>query len=145
MMNPGFNALSQLPGRWNTNLREQLLLIESDPGLCESRRLLLASLGVPVHAVHSHLEVFQQAGGNRYNLIVLDVLRDPEHAPEIAEFARVNWPEAKILLLGPGCGSLDDWLYDDLVDPYCNPAGVIESAKDLLDHARAERIIQPRN
>jgi hypothetical protein len=142
MMHPGFNELPQLPGQWNVKFTEQLLLVEADPGLCESRRLLLSSLGAQVHAVHCHLEVFHLIGENHYNLIVLDVLRDPEHASQVAEFARANWPAAKILLLGPGRGCLDDWLYDDLVDPYCNPAGVIEAAQSLLDHARAERLIR---
>jgi hypothetical protein len=75
-------------------------------------------------------------------LIVLDMSDEEEHASQIAEFVRANWPEAKILLLGQNCRHLDDWLYDDIVDPCCNPAGFMQSAQRLLEWARTGQMVR---
>lgn len=141
MANPGINAPNQNLSQWNATFTEQVLLVESDSDLRESRRLLLTSLGLPVHAVGYHLEVFQLLRESHYSLIVVDLLHSEEYASQIAEFVRASWPEAKILVLGQSCGHLDDWLYDDVVDPCCNPEGLIQSAQHLLEWARTGRMI----
>jgi hypothetical protein len=138
----GFSSPNQPPSQWNASFVEQILLIESDTELRESRCLLLSSLRLPVHAVGCHLEVFQLLRENRYTLIVLGLLHDEERASQVAGFARANWPAAKILLLGRSCGHLDDWLYDDIVDPCCNPAGFIQSAQRLLEWARTGQLLR---
>jgi DNA-binding NtrC family response regulator len=142
MANLGFDPPHQPRSQWNASFVEQILLVESDPELRESRRLLLSSLRLPVHAVDCHLEVFRLLRENRYTLIVLGLLHDEEHASQVAGFVRANWPAAKILLLGRGCGHLDDWLYDDIVDPCCNPAGLIQSAQRLLEWARTGKLLR---
>ena len=77
-------------------------------------------------------------------MIVVDLLHSEEYASQIAEFVRASWPEAKLLVLGQSCGHLDDWLYDDVVDPCCNPEGLIQSAQHLLEWARPDADL-PRN
>jgi CheY-like chemotaxis protein len=138
----GFNPLNQPPSRWNASFVEQILLVESDPKLRESRCFLLSSLRLPVHAVGYPLEGFQLLRDSRFTLIVLDMSDEEEHASQIAEFVRANWPEAKILLLGQNCRHLDDWLYDDIVDPCCNPAGLMQSAQRLLEWARTGQMVR---
>jgi hypothetical protein len=142
MANLGIVPPNQHPGQWDASIIEQLLLVEPDPELRESRCLLLSSLRLTVHAVGYHLDLFQLLRENRYRLVVLELLRNEEHASQIAGFVRVNRPEAKILLLGQSCGDLDDWLYDDIVDPCCNPAGIVQSAQGLLEWARTGRLIR---
>jgi hypothetical protein len=39
---------------------------------------------------------------------------------------------AKILLLGRPSENFDDPLYDDAVNPSCNPSGIVETADRLL-------------
>jgi hypothetical protein len=141
MTNLGINAPNQSLTQWSAEFTEQALLVESHSDLRESRRLLLSSLGLPVHAVGCPIEVFQLLRESHYTLIVLDLLNSEEYASHIPEFVRANWPGAKILLLGQSCGHLDDWLYDDVVDPCCNPAGLIQSAQHLLEWARTGRMI----
>jgi hypothetical protein len=141
MTNFGFNLVPKAGSPWNAKFTEHLLLVEADPGLRESRRLLLCSLGVQVHAVGTHREVYQLLRETPYSLVILDVPRDPDQATQFAEFAGARWPAAKILLLGRGC-SLDDWLYDDVFDPYCNPGGFIQCVQSMLERAQAERLIR---
>jgi hypothetical protein len=127
-----FNAQKHSAGQWNATFTPKTLLVESDPEIRQSRQLLFASLGLSVHAVGCYPEVFQLLGENRYQLIVLDLLHNREDASQIAQLGRVRWPEAKILLLGYSCGSLDDWLYDDLVDPRRSSSTLVESVQRLL-------------
>jgi CheY-like chemotaxis protein len=142
MENLGLKPPNQHSVQWNASFTERLLLVEPDLELRESRSLLLSSLRLTVHAAGYHLDLFQLLHENRYKLIVLELLRNEEYASQVAEFVRENWPEAKILLLGQSCGDLDDWLYDDIVDPCCNPAGIIQSAQRLLEWARTGRLIR---
>jgi hypothetical protein len=61
MANPGINHPNQHPGQWDASFTEQLLLVESDAELRESRCLLLSALRLTVQAVGYHPEVFSTA------------------------------------------------------------------------------------
>lgn len=108
------------------------LLVDSDPELRDSRYLLLSSLHIPVHIVSSYAEVFQLTEPSCYNLVVLSTRPNDKQASYVAVFVRNRWPTAKILLLGVNCGCLDDPMYDDIVNPRCDPAEFVRTAQRLL-------------
>ena len=97
---------------------------------------MLSCSQISVHAVGSYSDVYQLPELGCYNLIVLSIRPNETQACHVAEYARQRWPNAKLLLLGENLECIDDPLYDEIVNPHCNPAGFVEAAKRLLESAR---------
>ncbi len=115
-----------------------ILLVEADSELRFSRRLVLGSLGNPVLAVGSYREVCELPSDSNCCLIAVD-LRPSEHeARRVAFHCRRTWPRAKVLLLGQPSEEFDDPLYDDAVGSIWNPAGVMETVRQLLCAGKGE-------
>jgi hypothetical protein len=109
-----------------------ILLVEQDPELRDSRRILLGCLEHPVLAVGAYQDVCQLPRDSNCCLVAVDLSPNEHEARRIATHARLMWPGAKILLLGQPSMEFGDPLYDDSVSPSCNPSGVVETAKRLL-------------
>lgn len=109
-----------------------ILLVEQDPELRASRRILLGCLEHPVLAVSAYPEVCQLPRDSNCCLVAADLSPNEHEARRIAVHTRLTWPGAKILLLGQPSMDFDDPLYDDSVSPSCNPSGVVETAKRPL-------------
>lgn len=118
---------------------ERVLIVDHNLELGHSRKLLLDSLGLPVDVAAGVSEVFRLSRKIQYRLVVVNVSKINGRTARIAECIRIRWPKARILLLGDTCGELYDWLYDDIVDPTNNPAGVVSSAQLALTWARTGR------
>jgi hypothetical protein len=114
-----------------------ILLVEANPELRDSRRLLLSTLQHPVFAVSAYIDVCKLPADSNCCLIAIAISTNEHEAERIAGYARRTWPNAKILLLGCPCKQFDDLLYDDAVNPSFNPSGVVERADRLLrQHGR---------
>ena len=109
-----------------------ILIVESDPELRDSMRLLLSALRHPVLAVSAYTEVCALPTDSNCGLVAIDIRPSEHEAARIAAHARRTWPRAKILLLGHPSNDFDDPLYDDAVSPSCNASGIVESADKLL-------------
>jgi hypothetical protein len=109
-----------------------ILLVESDPELRDSRRLLLSALRHPVLAVSAYTEVCALPADSNCGLVAIGICPNEHEASRIAVHARRTWPKAKILLLGHPSDDFDDPLYDDAVSPFCNLSGIVEAADKLL-------------
>jgi hypothetical protein len=131
MLKPNLSSPNSLNDAVPLNLRS-ILLVEPDPELRHSRRLLLSALRHPVLAVSAYTEVCALPADSNCGLIAIDICPNEHEASRIAAHARRTWPNAKILLLGHPSDDFDDPLYDDAVSPYCNPSGIVESADKLL-------------
>jgi hypothetical protein len=116
----------------DTNDLEKALLVDLGHELLDSRLLLLSSLHVAIHFVASYTEVFHLNEAVGFSLVVLNICPSDERASDIASYVRRRWPRAKVLLIGSDCGCVEDPLYDDIVDPCCNPAVLVEVAQRLL-------------
>lgn len=108
-----------------------ILLVEKPGDLRDSRRLLLSCIHSAVEVADGPSRIFTAGPGPNYRLIVID-LRDPKSAERVAFYSRRRWPRAKILLLGKIRGEFQDALYDEIVDPCCNPVGFVEISRRLL-------------
>jgi hypothetical protein len=109
-----------------------ILLVESDPELRESRRLLLSILHHPVLAVSTYVEFCKLPADSSCRLVAVDLSPSEREAQLTAVHARQTWPAAKILLLGRPSDEFDDFLYDDSVCPTYNPSGIVETVERLL-------------
>lgn len=110
-----------------------VLLVEADPELRSSRRLLLGSLQHPVLAVSGYREVWDLPPDSNCRLVVLDLRPSEREAQRIANHVRRTWPAAKILLFGIPSQNFDDPLYDDSVETVWNPSVVIKTALRLIE------------
>jgi hypothetical protein len=131
MLNASFLPVNAATGV-GTNDLGQTLLIDLEVELQESRLQILSFLHVAVHSVASYPEVFRLNPAINFNLVVLNIYPNDQRASHVAAYVRRRWPRAKILLLGTGSGCVEDPLYDDIVDPCCNPVGLLEVAQHLL-------------
>ncbi|MDP9050849.1 MAG: hypothetical protein M3O31_09045 [Acidobacteriota bacterium] len=109
-----------------------ILLVDHDPDLGGTRQFLLAALNLPVEAVGCSLEVFGLRPESDYGLVAINLSVGLSEASHVATYVRYRWPDAKILLLGESCKSLDDPLYDDRVNPFCDPSALADASKRLL-------------
>ena len=109
-----------------------ILLVEADPELRSSRRMVMDSLQHPVLAVGGYQDVSILPPDSNCCLVAID-LRPSEHeARRIAMHVRRTWPLAKILLLGEPSREFDDPLYDDAVRTLWSPLAVVETARRLI-------------
>jgi len=67
-----------------------------------------------------------------YALVILALHSKSRETSEAAHFIRNRWSAARILLLEGESTAIDDWLYDERIDPYLHPAAVREAAKRLM-------------
>ncbi len=111
-----------------------ILLVEADPELRFSRRMVMDSLQHPVLAVGGYQDVSTLPSDSNCCLVAID-LRPSEHeARRIAVHVRRTWPLAKILLLGEPSREFDDPLYDDSVRTLWSPLAVVETARRLIGY-----------
>lgn len=131
MLKPSLSTPSASEDAPPSNL-SSILLVVPDQELRDSRRMLLGLLRHPVLAVSAYVDVCALPVDSNCLLVAIDMTFDESESLRIALHARRTWPRAKILLLGRPSEGFDDPLYDDAVDPSCNPSGIIDSAKTLL-------------
>ena len=110
-----------------------ILLVEADPELRTSRRLLLASLEHPVLAVANYHDLCALPGESNCCLVAIDLCPYEHEARKSATYVRRTWPTAKILLFGSPSPRFDDWLYDDSVRTCWSPLYLVRSARLLIE------------
>jgi hypothetical protein len=116
-----------------------ILLVEADPELRSSRRMVMNSLEHPVLAVGGYQDVSSLPSDGNCCLVAID-LRPSEHeARRIARHVRNTWPGAKILLIGEPSRGFDVPLYDEAVRVRWSPHAVVEAARRLLESNSASR------
>ena len=67
-----------------------------------------------------------------YALVILVLDSEARETAEVAHFVRHRWSAARILLLESESPVIDDWLYDERVDPYPHPSTLRDAAIRLM-------------
>lgn len=67
-----------------------------------------------------------------YALVILVLGPQSRETAEAAHFVRHRWSGARILLFESEPAVIDDWLYDERVDPNLHPSIVREAAVRLM-------------
>jgi hypothetical protein len=110
-----------------------ILLVEADPELRSSRRLLLGSLQYPVLAVSGYRDVCCLPADSNCCLVAIGLGPSEHEAQRVAYHVRKTWPSARILLLDVPSQNFEDPLYDDSVRTLWNPSAVIKAALRLIE------------
>ena len=109
----------------------RILLLDATLALPKYHLDLLRSIPAIVETLPSCADMYlhqEQA----YALVILMLRAHSREMAEVAEFVRHRWRSARILLLESESPVIDDWLYDERVDPDLNPASLREAAVRLL-------------
>jgi hypothetical protein len=109
----------------------RILLVDAILALHESHLLLLRSIPAIVKILASCADMYLHEE-NDYALVILILNSESRIAAEAAHFVRRRWVAARILLLEDGYTTIDDWLYDERVDPRVDPMTVLETAVRLM-------------
>jgi DNA-binding response OmpR family regulator len=97
-----------------------ILLVDPDPSLLETRRLLLLSAGYSVQTACAARDVFAFQPEDEPEIVVLSDALGSVQLLAVAEYVRHRWPRARIVIIGKA-GPLEDQLYDETVDAPLNP------------------------
>lgn len=109
----------------------RILLVGAALALHELHLALLRSIPAVVESLASCADMYLHEGDD-YALVVLMLRQHSRETAEAAQYVRRRWSAARILLLESGAELIDDWLYDERVDPDSYPAIVRKAAIRLV-------------
>ena len=109
----------------------RILLVDAALALYELHLTLLRSIPAFVEKLASCADMYLHQE-DAYALVILVLHPQARETAEVAHFVRHRWSAARILLLESESAVIDDWLYDERVDPYPNPSTVRDAAIRLM-------------
>jgi two-component system cell cycle sensor histidine kinase/response regulator CckA len=78
---------------------ERVLLVEDEPGAREGLRQILSMLGYDVTAAPSAEDVVKLPPGQRFDLLLTDLLLPGMHGGELANDMRQKWPGLRVIVM----------------------------------------------
>jgi hypothetical protein len=109
----------------------RILLVDAALALCRLHITLLRSIPAFVEKLVSCADLYlREEDANA--LVILVLHPKARETPEVAHLVRHRWSAARILLLESESAVIDDWLYDERVDPHPHPATVRDAAIRLM-------------
>ena len=111
--------------------RPRILLLDATHAVRECHLELLRSIPALVETLASCADMYLHAE-YAYSLVILMLHTHSRETAQAAEFVRQRWRSARILLLQCESPEIDDWLYDERVDPHLHPATLRETAIRLM-------------
>lgn len=109
----------------------RILLVDAALALRELHIALLRSIPAFVEKLVSCADMYVHEE-DAYALVILMLHTHSRETAEAAEFVRHRWRSARILLLESKSPVIDDWLYDERVDPQPHPKTLREAAIRLM-------------
>ena len=109
----------------------RILLLDATLALRKYHLDLLRSIPAIVETLASCADMYLHQE-EAYALVILMLRAHSREVAEVAEFVRHRWRSARILLLESESPVIDDWLYDERVDPHLHPTTLRETAIRLL-------------
>ena len=114
-----------------TKKHPRILLVEQALALRELHVSLLRSVPAIVETLACCADLYLHAQPT-YALVILVLHSQSGETAEAAHFVRRRWNTARILLLESESAVIDDWLYDERIDPQLHPAALREAAIRLI-------------
>jgi hypothetical protein len=109
----------------------RILLVDATLALREFHLVLLRTIPAIVETLASCADIYLHEE-HAYALVILMLHTHSRETAEVAEFVRHRWRSARILLLESESPVIDDWLYDERVDPHLHPTTLREAAIRLM-------------
>ena len=109
----------------------RILLLDATRAVRERQLELLRSIPAIVETLPSCADLYLHEE-HAYSLVILMLHTHSRETAQVAEFVRHRWRSARILLLECESPEIDDWLYDERVDPHLHPTTLREAAIRLM-------------
>jgi hypothetical protein len=109
----------------------RILPVDAALALCELHITLLRSIPAFVEKLVSCADMYLHEE-DAYAIVILVLHPQARETAEVAHFVRHRWSAARILLLDSESAVIDDWLYDERVDPHPRPATMRDAAIRLM-------------
>ena len=109
----------------------RILLLDATHAVRECHLELLRSIPALVETLASCSDMYLHEE-HAYSLVILMLHTHSRETSQVAEFVRHRWRSARILLLECESPEIDDWLYDERVDPHLHPTTLREAAIRLM-------------
>lgn len=113
----------------------RILLVDAALALNESHVSLLRSIPAIVVILTSYADMYLHEE-HGYALVILALHPQARRDCEAARFVRRRWSAARVLLLESESALIDDWLYDERVNPNSHPATLREAAIRQMTEAK---------
>ncbi|MGD0732086.1 MAG: hypothetical protein ABR956_12550 [Terracidiphilus sp.] len=113
----------------------RILLVDAALALYELHITLLRSIPAFVEKLASCAEMYRHTG-DAYAVVILVLHRKASETAEVAQFVRHRWGAARILLLEKESAAIDDWLYDERVEPQPHPVTMRDAALRLMSEEK---------
>jgi hypothetical protein len=115
----------------SANEPPRILLVDAALAVRECHLELLRSIPAIVETLASCADMYLHEE-HAYSLVILMLHTHSRETAQTAEFVRHRWRSARILLLECEPPEIDDWLYDERVDPRLHPTTLREVAIRLM-------------
>jgi ActR/RegA family two-component response regulator len=92
----------------NRSAGRTTLLVDPDPSLLETRRLLLLSASYSVQTACAARDVYQFQPEDEPEIAVLSDALGSSQLLAVAEYVRHRWPRARIVIIGKAVPALED-------------------------------------
>jgi len=109
----------------------RILLVDVALALYDMHTTVLRSIPAFVEKLVSCADMYLHKG-EAYAVVILVLHPQAAETAEVAHFVRHRWSAARILLLESESAVIDDWLYDERVDPNSNPTTIRDAAIRLI-------------
>jgi hypothetical protein len=109
----------------------RILLVDTALAVREMHLVSLRSIPAIVEKLSFYADMYLHEG-NDYALVILVPHPHSRETAEVAHFIRHRWSASRILLLESESAVIDDWLYDERVEPHSHSATVCEEAIRLM-------------
>jgi hypothetical protein len=127
----------------DTPLQPLVLLVETDFELLASRTLLLTQFDYGVVTAKTPREIVELQCLGGVQIAILSDALELAQLRASAESVRLQWPSARILILGHVPFALDDHLYDESIDPRFDPKKLLDTLKKLNQEAWTRQSLSP--
>ncbi len=111
---------------------QKIILIQDDPYLVESRKLILENQGYSVGVVYSVKEARRVCREFNCDLVIVDSDQDHNSAMELCEEIKLNNPRLQVAVMTGYHVYLHSECPDEVIRQEEGPAGFIKKVKSLL-------------
>jgi hypothetical protein len=127
----------------DTPLQPLVLLVETDVELLASRTLLLTQSDYGVVTAKAPREIVELRCLGGVQIAILSEAMELAQLRVSTESVRMQWPSARILILGHVPFGLDDHLYDENIDLHFDPRKLLDTLKRLNEEAWTRQSLSP--
>jgi PAS domain S-box-containing protein len=121
--------------------RPKILIVDDEPRICESLKLLLAHLQYEIHTCHCGRDAIHRISAEPFDLVLLDIFMHDVNGYQVLDYIKRYHPDITVIMM-TGTASVETvvtalrkGVYDYLLKPFESDA-LIHTIKNAMDFRR---------